>query len=45
MHLLEKGELMVVGAYYELATGRVRFSEPVKLEAGHGTSTTAAPHE
>jgi carbonic anhydrase len=44
-HLQGKGELMVIGAYYELSTGRVRFSEPVKVDAGHGAGTAAAPHE
>lgn len=28
-HVVERGELQIVGAYYELATGRVIFSEPV----------------
>lgn len=45
-HLQEKGELMLVGAYYELGTGRVRFSEPVKPQAPkHSTSASAAPHK
>lgn len=32
-HLAGAGELQVIGAYYELSTGLVRFSEPVKLAA------------
>ena len=34
-HLVGTGKLQAVGAYYEFATGRVRFSEPVALEAEH----------
>jgi carbonic anhydrase len=34
--LQENGELMLLGAYYELSTGRVRFSEPVPAGAGRG---------
>ena len=30
---VEGGQLKVVGAYYELTTGRVRFSAPVHLSA------------
>jgi carbonic anhydrase len=36
-HLVDRGELSVVGAYYELDTGRVRFSQPVK------TAVAASP--
>jgi carbonic anhydrase len=41
-HLQHEGTLQLVGAYYELSTGRVRFSEPVKAEAV--TTTAAAAH-
>jgi carbonic anhydrase len=41
-HLQQEGTLQLVGAYYELSTGRVRFSEPVKAEAV--TTTAAAGH-
>ena len=34
--MLEEGEIGLVGAYYELASGRVHFSEPV-LQAHGGT--------
>jgi|WetSurMetagenome_2_1015567.scaffolds.fasta_scaffold84486_2 carbonic anhydrase len=32
-HLVAGGELQAVGAYYELSTGRVRFSDAVQLQA------------
>jgi carbonic anhydrase len=33
-HLAESGQVVLVGAYYELATGRAHFSEPVRLPRG-----------
>jgi carbonic anhydrase len=33
-HLAESGRLTLVGAYYELATGRAHFSEPVRVPRG-----------
>ncbi len=39
-HLVETNALQVVGAYYELVSGRVVFSKPVHVEA-----TTTAAHE
>jgi carbonic anhydrase len=30
-HLAESGQVVLVGAYYELGTGRAHFSEPVRL--------------
>ena len=41
-HLQHEEKLQVVGAYYELSTGRVRFSEPVKADPV--TTTAAAEH-
>ena len=41
-HLQHEGTLQLVGAYYELSTGRVRFSEPVKAESV--TTSAAAAH-
>jgi carbonic anhydrase len=38
-HLAHTGALQVVGGYYELASGRVTFSEPAH------SSTTATPHK
>lgn len=32
-HLVQEGKLKVVGAYYEFETGRVRFSEQIKVSA------------
>ena len=32
-HLSDTGRLTIVGAYYELASGRVHFSEPVHVPA------------
>jgi carbonic anhydrase len=32
-HIVERGELQIVGAYYELGSGRVMFSEPVTTSA------------
>lgn len=42
-HLAGQGQLQVVGAFYELSTGRVRFNEPVKVSAEHGPKNPA-PH-
>ena len=44
-HLASRGELLVVGAYYELPTGRVRFSEPAKVPAEIEAKTPAAAHK
>ncbi len=49
-HLAGAGSLQVVGAYYELGTGRVRFSQPVAAGAtpGHGAPDphkAAEPHK
>lgn len=33
-HLAESGQVVLVGAYYELATGRAHFSEPVRIPRG-----------
>ncbi|MEZ5318252.1 MAG: carbonic anhydrase [Vicinamibacterales bacterium] len=35
-HLLERGEVAIVGAYYELSTGRVHFSEVVSSRPALG---------
>jgi carbonic anhydrase len=35
-HLAGAGDLQVVGAYYESSTGRVRFSDPVRIAAEPG---------
>jgi carbonic anhydrase len=40
-HLQQQGRLLVVGAYYQLSTGRVRFSEPVGGEPGGVTAAAA----
>jgi carbonic anhydrase len=40
--LQQASQLHVVGAYYELATGRVRFSEPVSPVAASSASTASA---
>jgi carbonic anhydrase len=42
--LVGAGDLQVAGAYYESATGRVRFSEPVKL-ANEPAPKDAAAHK
>ena len=36
-HLAESGQVTLVGAYYELATGRAHFSEPVRMPRGADT--------
>ncbi len=36
---MQHGHVQVVGAYYELATGRVRFSAPVAPPAAHATAS------
>lgn len=36
----EQGHVQVVGAYYELVTGRVRFSAPVMPPGGHTAAVT-----
>jgi carbonic anhydrase len=33
-HLAESGQVVLVGAYYELASGRAHFSEPVRMPRG-----------
>jgi carbonic anhydrase len=41
-HLVESGALTIVGAYYELESGRVTFSQPIGAPAiAHATSTEA----
>ena len=40
-HLAESGEIGLVGGYYELASGRVIFSEPVSVAAGPAHSAAA----
>jgi carbonic anhydrase len=41
-HMVSEGAVQVVGAYYEFSTGRVRFSEPIKLAAEAGAKEPAA---
>ena len=41
-HLAESGQVTLVGAYYELATGRAHFSEPVRMP--RGADTRASRH-
>ena len=43
--LAGSGRLTLVGAYYELSTGRVHFSEPVSTPAMTGRVADARPHE
>lgn len=42
-HLAGQGRLQLVGAFYELGTGRVRFNEPVKV-AGEHAPQGVTPH-
>ncbi len=44
-HLTAAGKLSIVGAYYELATGRVHFSEAVQTPVLMGGSALAQGHE
>jgi carbonic anhydrase len=44
-HLVAAGELEAVGAYYELSTGRVRFSDAVKLPAEPPAPKGAESHK
>jgi carbonic anhydrase len=45
-HMAGAGELQVVGAFYELSTGKVRFSEPVTApKTAEAVHKTAAPAE
>jgi carbonic anhydrase len=39
------GTLTIVGAYYELTTGRVHFSEPIATPSRPGTDAAAGSHE
>ena len=41
-HLVEVGEVTIVGAYYELESGRVTFSEPIAAPAGPHHTTVEA---
>ena len=41
-HLAESGQVTLVGAYYELTTGRAHFSEPVRMP--RGADTRASRH-
>jgi carbonic anhydrase len=41
-HMVAEGKLQVVGAYYEFATGRVRFSQPLGAYAAPGDHKPAA---
>jgi len=41
-HLIGAGKLQAIGAYYEFATGRVRFSEAVRLSSEHASNSPAA---
>jgi carbonic anhydrase len=40
-HMVAAGKLQIVGAYYEFATGRVRFSQPVTAVPAPATSPAA----
>lgn len=39
-HLAESGQVTLVGAYYELSTGRAHFSEPVRMPRGVDSRTS-----
>jgi len=43
--LAANGTLTIVGAYYELTTGRVHFSEPIVAPSRPGTDAAAGSHE
>ena len=40
-HMVDVGEVMVVGAYYELESGRVTFSQPIAAPSGAHAHTTS----
>lgn len=44
-HLHATGKLGIAGAYYELESGRVRFSEPVPPAAAGTHAPSSAPHQ
>lgn len=44
-HLHATGKLEIAGAYYELESGRVRFSEPVPPAAAGTHAPSSAPHQ
>jgi carbonic anhydrase len=39
-HLAESDQVTLVGAYYELSTGRAHFSEPVRMPRGVDSRTS-----
>ena len=43
--LAANGTLTIVGAYYELSTGRVHFSEPIAAPSRPGTDASGGSHE
>ncbi len=43
--LAANGTLTIVGAYYELTTGRVHFSEPIAAPSRPGTDAATGSHE
>lgn len=44
-HLVGEGQLQLVGAYYEFASGRVRFSDPIATVAGEAAAHAAPAHK
>jgi carbonic anhydrase len=44
-HMVSEGQVQLVGAYYEFATGRVRFSDPITTVAGETGGHAAPAHK